>query len=153
MNELNRTKSIKRNNLPIHIVMMVFSLFCILPFILIISISLSSEKDIAMYGYSLVPRKFSLLAYEVILKDPRQLINSYLVTISVTVIGTILGLWLITSLAFVLTRKDYKHREQAILLYFFYNAFQRWTGTVLYFGFHMVRHEKHNFRTFCAIPG
>ncbi|MBB6670761.1 carbohydrate ABC transporter permease [Cohnella nanjingensis] len=129
----------KRNNIVIHLILAGFALICLLPFVLIVSTSLMHEKDIALFGYSFIPKRFTLMAYEVILKNPQQLINSYAVTIAVTLIGTAVGLWLTATIAYVMTRKDYKYRNKISFYVFFtmlfngglvpsYILISRWLG-------------------------
>jgi putative aldouronate transport system permease protein len=83
----------------------------ILPFILVISISITDEKSLLKNGYQFIPKDFSLLAYEVIFKSPYQLITSYGVTIFVTVFGTILSLLITTLIAYTISRRDYRYRR------------------------------------------
>ncbi len=61
----------------VHVLLMAASILCLLPMLLIISASFSAENDIALYGYSLIPRNFTTFAYSYILKVPSQLVRSY----------------------------------------------------------------------------
>lgn len=118
--ELNH--SIKKIDLSSKIINLFFilaSFVCILPIIIIISSSLSTENDIIKYGYPIIPRNITDVAYKVIFMNPKQIIDAYAVTISVTLIGTIIGLWLVTSLSFVIVRKDFMYRKQLSFLVFF----------------------------------
>ena len=63
---------------------------------------------LSLNGYTLVPSEFSLSAYEYIFKSPKQLINSYIVTVSVTVFGTFFNLLFTSMLGYVIARKDFK---------------------------------------------
>jgi putative aldouronate transport system permease protein len=67
----------------------------------------------------MIPKEFTLDAYKVILSNPKQLINSYTITILTTVIGTIAGLWVTTAYAFAISRKDYKYRKYLAFFIFF----------------------------------
>ena len=78
---------------------------------MVISASLSDEKALAKYGYSLWPQNFSLSAYEYLLIDPNRLIRAYSVTIFVTVAGTLLGLLVMSLLAYALSRPEFKWRK------------------------------------------
>ena len=96
----------------------VCTLFCLLPFILILSGSLTSQSALLTDGYRLIPKDISTEAYEFIFKVPMDMIRAYGVTILVTVLGTTLSL-LITSLAsYVLASKSFKYRN--IVSFFFY---------------------------------
>ena len=103
----------------IHTVLILFSICCILPIILILSISLTNDNEIMKNGYSLIPRKIDLSAYKLIFQSSGQLLHSYFITICVTVIGTICSMWLTTSYAYVISRKDYKYKSFASFYLFF----------------------------------
>lgn len=97
----------------------IFSILCLMPFLLVISASVTAEAEIARYGYSLIPKSVSFLAYEMIFKVPGQILNAYKVTILITVVGTSIGLILMSMAAYVLNRKDFKYRNHlAFYLYF-----------------------------------
>jgi putative aldouronate transport system permease protein len=72
---------------------------------------LSSEKALAKFGYSILPRELSLAAYQLIWKAPDELLRSYGVTLFVTVAGTLLSLLVMTPFAYALSREDYKLRR------------------------------------------
>lgn len=95
------------------------ALICLLPFILIISGSLTDERMIVTQGYSLIPRGWSLEAYKTILGNPTMLIRAYGVTIFVTTVGTGIGLFLSAMTGYVLQVKEFQSRNMlAFFLYF-----------------------------------
>ena len=53
-----------------YVLITLLSLFCLLPFILIISGSFTSQASIMTDGYQLIPREFSLEAYEFLFEAP-----------------------------------------------------------------------------------
>ncbi|GAB3167816.1 carbohydrate ABC transporter permease [Myceligenerans halotolerans] len=96
-----------------------FAVFCTLPFILIVSASLSSESAIMRDGFGLLPKEFTLAAYEYIFRAPRQIIGSYVVTIVMTVSGTAIGLFIISMTGYALNRRDFPFRNGiAFFIYF-----------------------------------
>jgi putative aldouronate transport system permease protein len=101
----------------------IFSCLCIIPFIMLLSGSFTSEHAIANYGYGLLPREFSLSAYKLLFKYPQDIIRAYGVSIFITVSGTVLGLFLITMTAFVLSRKDFKYRNKLSFFFYFTTLF------------------------------
>lgn len=103
----------------IHILLILIAVICIIPFIAVVSISLSDEVEIAKHGYSLLPRGFSLSAYEFILRNPMKILRSYLVTILVCVIGTVLSLFIMSLCAYPLSRHDFKYRNKVSFIVFF----------------------------------
>lgn len=94
-----------------YIVVIGGSFLCLLPFLLIISASLSSNAAIIQHGYRLIPMEFSLEAYRIIFELPQEVLRAYSVTILTTVAGTALGLFLMTMAGYVLQRKDFKYRN------------------------------------------
>ncbi len=103
----------------VHVLLMTASILCLLPMILIISASFSAENDIALYGYSLIPRNFTTFAYSYILKVPSQLIRSYSVTLFVTTVGTTVGLLMMALFSYALSRPEFTYRKPLAFLIFF----------------------------------
>jgi len=103
----------------INIVFVIVCAASIYPFLVILGTSFQNENDIIIYGYSIIPKNFSLTAYQMILQDPKVLVNSYMITIVTTVLGTLAGMWVITSYAFALSRKDYPYRNFLSFYVFF----------------------------------
>lgn len=103
----------------LHAALLLISFVCLLPLILVLSASFSSERAITEYGYTLLPREWSTFAYEYILTDPRQLVSAYSVTIGVTVIGTAAGLLIMAMLAYGLSRKQFVLRRPLSFYVFF----------------------------------
>lgn len=101
-----------------YLFMAIFSIFCIVPFILIISSSLSDEKALQKTGFVLIPKEFSLFAYKVIFQD-NAIFNAYKTTIIFTVLGTVLCLILTSAMAYALSVKTFTHRNKiAFFVYF-----------------------------------
>ena len=94
------------------------ALICLIPFLLLISGSFTSEQYIRFHGFSLIPGEFSTEAYAIIFKTPERIIRAYGVSIFITIVGTFLGLFLISLTAYVISRKDFKYRN--VLSFFFY---------------------------------
>jgi len=107
------------NEIIINLVLTVLSISIVIPFLLVISISLSDEGTIIREGYRLIPSNFSFLAYEVVLKSPQTLINAYGVTIFVTAIGTVMNLLFTAMVAYTISRKDYRYRGITTFFIFF----------------------------------
>jgi len=95
------------------------ALVCVLPFVMVVSGSLSSENALRFNGFSLLPRDFSLEAYRTVFRDPAVVARAYTVTILLTLAGTCLGLFLQTMTAYVLARKDFVWRNKFSLFFYF----------------------------------
>ncbi len=100
-----------------------FALACLFPFILMISASFSSETAIMSTGVGLLPKDFSTEAYELAFASPKLLIGSYILTIAMTVFGTICGLFLITMTGYALQRKDFMFRNKISFFIYFTTLF------------------------------
>ncbi len=89
-------------------ILSILALVCIVPLILVISVSLTSQESLYAVGYSLIPQEWTFEAYKMIFEEPAKIINAYKITVFVSVVGTIIGLTVSSMLGYVLTRKDYK---------------------------------------------
>jgi len=101
----------------------ILAIVCLLPFVLILSASLTDETSIIQEGFRLIPSKWSFHAYEMLFKYPKQLIQAYFVTITITTIGTVAGLFLTSMTAYALQRQDFKWRNQFAFFFFFTTLF------------------------------
>lgn len=101
----------------------ILSILCILPFVLIISASFTEERSITLDGFSLIPRVWSLDAYDLIFQNPAQILGSYGVTIGMTVIGTIIGLFVISMTGYALQRPDFPLRNVISFYVYFTTLF------------------------------
>ena len=94
-----------------YFIILTFSLFCLVPFILVLSSSFTAEDSIMKYGYNLIPRVFDTAAYKVLFMDASRIINGYKITIIVTFAGTILSLLINSLLAYPISLKRLKYRK------------------------------------------
>ncbi len=106
-----------------YVAMVTVTLLCVVPFLIVISGSLTDNTSILKEGYHLIPRAFSTSAYQTILRYPQGIIDAYLVTIRNTLIGTTLGLFFMTMAGYVLQRKDFKYRNVFSFLIYFTSIF------------------------------
>ncbi|WP_052091900.1 carbohydrate ABC transporter permease [Paenibacillus sp. FSL H7-0357] len=85
-------------------VLILFTLFCILPFLLMVIGSFTEESELIVNGYTLFPKAFSIDAYKALLHSD-ALYNGYGITIIITVAGTITALCISAMLAYSLANK------------------------------------------------
>lgn len=107
------------------------ALFCLVPFIMVISASFSSEEAIKINGFSILPQAFTLEAYNTVFKEPSVILRAYGVTIILTIVGTIAGLFFQTMTAYVLSRKEFEWRNKFSFFFYFTTLFNG--GLVPYF--------------------
>lgn len=101
----------KRANAVLSILVLLLSACMILPVVLILVISVSSEKSIVEKGYSFLPSEWSAGAYLYIFKNAGNILRAFGVTFAVTIVGTILSLFLISTMAYVISNRYYRHRN------------------------------------------
>lgn len=99
------------------------ALLCLIPFIMIIAGSFSSEMAITENGFSLLPQDFTLEAYKTVFKNPMTVAKAYAVTIILTGIGTVVGLLLQTMTAYVLAKRDFEWRNAFSFFFYFTTLF------------------------------
>ncbi|PRX61118.1 putative aldouronate transport system permease protein [Cohnella sp. SGD-V74] len=89
-----------------------FALMCLYPLLLTLSVSFSSEQAIARSGYSIFPQDFSLDTYRYIfVNSGDRIARSYVVTIIVTIAGTLGALLLTSMVAYAISIKKLRYRN------------------------------------------
>lgn len=110
-------------NIVAYILLGIFTIACLLPFLLVISGSFSDQQSIRMHGYQLIPETFSLDAYKMIFRIPEEMLRAYGITILVTFIGTVVGLFCTSMAAYVLASRDFRYRYQVSFFFYFTSIF------------------------------
>ena len=110
-------------NILSYAVLTALSAACLLPFLLVLSGSVSEQYSIQLHGYRLFPETISLDAYKMLFRIPQELLRAYGVTIFVTAVGTVLGLWLTSMAAYVLSSRDFRYRYQVSFFFYFTSIF------------------------------
>lgn len=98
-------------NITFNIILIALVLLCIIPIILVYSVAFSSENAIAKYGFTIFPKEFSLYAFEFMFKTGDQVLNSYVISIIVTVAGTFFALLITAMFAYAISRKSFGMRN------------------------------------------
>ena len=100
-------------------IMLLFVLACILPFILLISSSFTSEAALTLNGYSFIPSEFSLAAYRYIWSVKENVLRAYGMSFFITGVGTALSIVMTMLFAYPLSRKDLPGRKALSFFLFF----------------------------------
>ena len=108
VNRFNRVS--KPANFVINLIFTLIAGMCIIPFLFVTIISLTSEEYIRVNGYSFFPKEWSLDAYEFIFSSGSTILRSYGITIIVTVLGTILGVLIMSMFAYAISRRSFAYR-------------------------------------------
>ena len=109
----------KAFRITMNVIMVLLTLCCILPFILLIASSFSSEADLTKYGYSFIPRGFTLAAYKYIWAIKENILRAYGMSFLITGIGTVINLVMTLLFAYPLSRKDLPGRKWISFFLFF----------------------------------
>lgn len=97
----------------------IISALVIVPFLMLVSVSLSNEKDVVEYGYRLLPLRIDLAAYRFVFKNPKQILNAYAVTAIFSIVGTFFSVLIMAMAAFPLSQKNVRGRR-AVSFYLYF---------------------------------
>lgn len=115
----SKKKHDKREQILITVFVGILCVVVLIPFLLLVSISLSKEEDILFNGYKLIPQHLSLDAYKFVFSSPGKIFQAYKVTIFYSLISMVLSTLLMSMIAYPLTRKKLKGRRAlSFYLYF-----------------------------------
>ena len=115
---MKKTKNI-RGQLLLNLFFIIFSMAIVLPFVILVSISLSNEGDIVEYGYSIFPRHIDFAAYKYVFANSKSILNGYKVTIIYSVIATVLSVLIQSMCAYPLSKRKLRGKKGiSFYLYF-----------------------------------
>ena len=102
-------------NVVYSLIFVLLAFICVVPVVFVIIISFSSEASISKVGYSFRPLEWSLGAYQYVwsMRDSSGIptvIRSFLNSVGLTLVGTLLGLILISTMGYVLSRRTFRLR-------------------------------------------
>lgn len=103
----------------IHLVFLLLTGACLIPFLLLVSASVTDENAIIRHGYSLLPNPFSLDSYRFLFREPMMIVRAYGVSVLVTTIGTVASLLIMTLLAYPISKRDMPWRGGISFFVFF----------------------------------
>lgn len=116
---ISNKKGFNLGQLVLNLFFIIVCLAYVLPMLLLVSISISSENSIREFGYNILPKVIDMAAYRQIFKNPQMLLNAYKVTIIYTVITTLLAIVVMGMMAYPLSRKNCKFRNFVSFYIFF----------------------------------
>lgn len=102
----------KSSNLVLNVLFVLISAIMILPVIFVIIISFTSEESLKINGYSFFPTEFSLESYKYIFTESGSgIIRAFFVSVFVTISGMLFGTTLMSTYAYLLSRKNFCYRK------------------------------------------
>lgn len=99
-----------------------YAICCVVPFLIIIGTSFTSEAVIRSEGVKLIPKDVTVQAYQMVLKGG-GIYKAYVLTIILTVVGTLIGLGIISMTGYALQRKDFAFRNVISFYIYFTSLF------------------------------
>jgi len=102
--------------------LLLFALFCLMPFWIMVIASFTDDMSLRQNGYLPWITKFSTEAYKYVLKGS-EVRTGYMVSVFVTVVGTVCSLFVMSSLAYVMSLKRLKGRNKIAFYVFFVMIF------------------------------
>ncbi len=118
-NSLLQKRNLNLKQLILVLILGLFAFTSIMPLFLVLAVSFSSEASIGEYGYSFFPRELSWLGYRYLLVNGSAVLRSFMVSLSVTIGGTLLGVFLMAMYAYPLSRRDFYFRNFFTFYIFF----------------------------------
>ena len=112
----------KRNSTKQIILNLFFTVICALiayPFVLMVMASVTPENELALSGYKLIPKAFSLEAYRYVLSDPMAVLNGYKVTAITSIATMVLSVLFMAATAYPLARSGFKGKKFVSFYLFF----------------------------------
>jgi putative aldouronate transport system permease protein len=103
----------------IYLLFLVVALTFIVPFLYILTASVSSEEFILKHGYKMLPRELSWAAYGTVFKNPQGIRDAYLVTAFQAGVGTLVGIVIMSLCGYTLSIPDFR-LKRAITFYVFF---------------------------------
>lgn len=104
----NRFNCIKpTTNAAFTMIFILLAIITFLPVVFVFIISISSEASIAQNGYSFFPAELSLESYKYLWQSKDYIGRSFINSVGITLVGTLIGLVLTSTLGYVLSRPNY----------------------------------------------
>lgn len=105
-------------NAVFHILLIALSLMCVIPLLLTVAISFSPESALYEHGYQLIPQTFSLEGYAYLFKQKTMILRALGMSVLVTALGTVVGVFLTSTMGYVISRFEFKLRKFLMWLVF-----------------------------------
>lgn len=120
-----------------NVVLTILTICVIVPFILLISSSMTSEQSLIRDGYGFIPGEVDFTAYRLLLTGSSSILHGYVVSFGITFLGTAGSLAMTTLFAYPLSRRDLPGRNFLAFFLFFtmlfngglVSSYMMWTQT------------------------
>lgn len=114
----HKFKKFSLANFLISIFILLFTFMCLFPMVLTFMVSITDEASIIRNGYSFFPKEYSMYAYKLMFQGGSSVLRGYMISIVVTVVGTLGALAMTGFAAYTLSNKNVQYRN-VLGIYFF----------------------------------
>lgn len=111
-------KKITAGKVLIYLFTTLMAAFCLLPLLLMVIVSFTSEQAIVNDGYSFFPKELSIDAYKTLFENGSEVVRCYMNSVGVTLVGTILAVMITAMASYALVAPTVKYRN-GIAMFFF----------------------------------
>lgn len=96
----------------------IISIVCTAPLLLVLIISITDERSIQNQGYSYFPKQLSFDAYRLLFSGNSPLLQSYMISIVVTALGTLLAVIMTAMAGYTLAARHVRYRNGLAMFFF-----------------------------------
>ena len=101
------------------VILLIFTAICVAPFVLMISASITDEQTLIREGYKFWPSTISFDTYKFLWAKRETIGRTYIISIFVTFVGTLVNVTMTSLFGYPLSRKDFKWRNVFAFIVFF----------------------------------
>lgn len=116
---MGRKKKEKIGQLVLNIIFIIITISYLYPFAMVIGVSFEDEVQLGQTGFHLIPQKFTTFAYELVFRNPNQMIKAYGVNIFFSIVATLLSSLVMALLAYPLARPNFLWKGPLNFIVFF----------------------------------
>jgi len=96
----------------LHILFIIISLGFLIPFVMIISVSLTNETVLLKEGFRLLPKRIDFSAYSYVFSNPGKIMQAYRLTTVQAILGTLFSVIAMALCAYSLSRPNFIAKRQ-----------------------------------------
>lgn len=90
-----------------NLLFIVISVLVLIPMLVVLSASVSEERDLLVNGYGIFPRKFDFAAYKYLFNNPSVILQGYKITLIISLAATAWAMFIQTMFAYPLIKRNF----------------------------------------------
>lgn len=110
MSKKPKLLAIHRERWWVHIVFIIMCLLYVVPLLMVFSVSITGQNELILKGFRFIPTTITFEAYKILFDSPSTIINAYKVTIITSFASLFIYLFMGSSCAYALSRRDFAWR-------------------------------------------